>query len=343
MIKYLGSKKLLIPQLFNIIDPNTGSVFDAPSPKVRFLDVFSGTCRVGYALKQQGHKVVSNDIGTYAQTIARCYILGDHLTHFPDARDAIAEFNSLGGKNGWFTETYCQKSRFFQSKNGERIDAIRELIEARKYTEPLKSILLTSLMEAADKVDSTCGVQMAYLKQYADRSFKDLQLQIPWLTFPVDGCGVFGIDAKELGQHVGHVDVAYLDPPYNQHSYLGNYHIWESLVLWDKPEVYGVACKREDVKDRKSDFNFKGKIKSALKETIQNINATLYIVSFNDEGYLSEQDIVELLPGEVTIFRREYNRYVGARIGIHNLKGEEVGTVTHTENEELIFVARKAA
>ena len=50
-------------------------------------------------------------------------------------------------------------------------------------------------------------------------------------------------------------DVAYLDPPYNQHKYLGNYHIWESLVRWDKPAVYGTACKRTDCRERGSLFN----------------------------------------------------------------------------------------
>ena len=58
--------------------------------------------------------------------------------------------------------------------------------------------------------------------------------------------------------------MAYLDPPYNQHSFLRNYHIWETLVRWDEPEVYGVACKRIDCKERGSDYNSKRRIKTAL-------------------------------------------------------------------------------
>ena len=42
-------------------------------------------------------------------------------------------------------------------------------------------VLLTSLIEAADRVDSTTGVQMAYVKQWATRSHKDLELRLPEL------------------------------------------------------------------------------------------------------------------------------------------------------------------
>ena len=45
-----------------------------------------------------------------------------------------------------------------------------------------------------------------------------------------------GLEALEAARSL-EADVAYIDPPYNQHSYLGNYHVWETLELWDKPEV----------------------------------------------------------------------------------------------------------
>lgn len=59
---------------------------------------------------------------------------------------------------------------FFHPKNGERIDAIREAIAAKNLDPELEAILLTSLMEAADRVDFTTGVQMAYLKRWAPRA-----------------------------------------------------------------------------------------------------------------------------------------------------------------------------
>ena len=119
----------------------------------------------------------------------------------------------------------------------------------------LEAIALTSLVEAADRVDSTVGVQMAYLKQWATRANNPLRLRLPEL---LDGEGSAScLDAAEAAGKY-EADVAYLDPPYNQHSYLGNYHVWETLVRWDAPEVYGIACKRIDVRERPSAFNRRG-------------------------------------------------------------------------------------
>ena len=96
---------------------------------------------------------------------------------------------------------------------------------------------LVSLMVGADRVDSTTGVQTAYLKEWAPRALKDLELRMPRI---LPGAGeAHRLEASEAAAKLA-ADVAYIDPPYNQHSYLGNYHIWETLVRWDKPETYGV-------------------------------------------------------------------------------------------------------
>ena len=337
MIKYLGSKKRLLPdigKLSRAFCPNPGT----------FLDTFSGTCRVGHYFKEKGHTVYANDLGNYAYVIAQCLIEGDVEKHTRDANSLIRELNDLPGKEGWFTQTYCKDSKYFKPKNGRKVDAIREEIEKKNLPPVLKSILLTSLMLAADAVDSTCGVQMAYLKGWATRADNDLTMKLPLLVEGPVGKAYLG-DAVDIGKKVGKVQIAYLDPPYNQHSYLGNYHIWESLVLWDKPEVYGIAKKREDCRTRKSDFNKKGEILRALRETISGIVADLYIVSFNNEGYISVGDMTDMLNqlgvGYVRCKSVNYKRYVGAQIGIYNPLGEKVGKVTHTTNKELLFTVSK--
>ena len=98
-------------------------------------------------------------------------------------------------------------------------------------------------------MDSTTGVQMAYVKQWAPRSFNPLELRVPELL--AGGGRAIRGDAVELvrGRALGHFDLAYLDPPYNQHRYFTNYHVWETLVAWDAPEAYGVARKRVDARD----------------------------------------------------------------------------------------------
>jgi len=329
MIKYLGSKRLLIKTI-------SASLEDLDRP-ASVLDVFSGTSRVGQALKHAGFTVTSNDHNAYAHTIARCYIEADRAEWLAPASKLIAALGEVAPSPGWFTETYCEQARFFHPDNGGRVEGIREHIETLELEEPLRSIALISLMEAADRVDSTTGVQMAYLKKWASRALKPLALRVPEL---IDGKGTATqLDAAEVARGFTG-QAAYLDPPYNQHSYRSNYHIWETLVRWDQPEVYGIAQKRMDCKTEKSDFNSKPKIEAAFAAVVDALDVDRLVVSFNNEGYLSRESIQSILSarGEVHTVERDYKRYVGAQIGIHSPSGERVGQVSHTRNKELLFV-----
>ena len=332
MIKYLGSKRTLLPS----IEQAVRKLGDVRS----VIDLFSGTSRVGHHLKKCGYQVFSNDINTYAFQIASCYVVSDKEDHL-NLQDTINYMNTISPKAGYFTETFCEKSQFFQPKNGAKVDAIREWIEAQDFPYETKAILLTSLMEAADRVDSTCGIQMAYLKKWAPRAFNDLELRMPDIVprSPFGKSSATQMDARLAAQKLS-ADVAYLDPPYNQHKYLGNYHIWETLVCWDKPDVYGVACKRTDVRERKSAFNQKKQIVTAMKDMIQHLDVRHLIVSFSNEGYISKDEMIEILSsrGDVFVFEQEYKRYVGAQIGIHNPQGTKVGEISHLDNKEYIFL-----
>ena len=340
MIKYIGSKRTLVPAILEVVRGVEGAA--------TVLDLFSGTSRVGHALKAAGYRVLANDHNAYAATLARCYVQADAGDVLDAATALVAEFNALSGSPGWFTETYCVKSRFFQPKNGERIDAIREAIAAKSLDPELEAVVLVSLMEAADRVDSTTGLQMAYLKQWAPRAHNALELRVPdLLPRAAHGKGrATCLDAEEAAAAL-EADVAYLDPPYNQHSYLANYHVWESLVRWDKPEVYGVACKRVDVKSRRSVFNSRRVFADSLRRLLAAVRAPVLIVSFNNEGYLARGEIEEMLSAQwggeakVTTLERDFKRYVGAQIGIYNPQGRKVGRVSHLRNTEYLYVARR--
>jgi len=282
MIKYIGSKRLLIPKIVEIINKE--------NPKF-VLDLFSGTSRVGHALQNEGINVISNDINKYAHIIATTYVQADPKSKDSKrAEEIINELNNTPAKKepGWFTKSYCINSNFFQEKNGLKIESIREKIdEMSEISEETKAILLTSLIEAADRVDSTCGIQMAYLKKWASRSYNDLSLRMPKLS-KGKGMAIIG-DAKVSAKTSA--DLAYIDPPYNQHNYRGNYHIWETLCLWDEPEMYGKAQKRVDVRIKKSNFNSKRYIFDEFKAVVDNLSAPKALISFNNEGYLSQDEI----------------------------------------------------
>lgn len=345
MIKYLGSKRTLISVILDAV----ANARDADGrPPRTVLDLFSGTSRVGHALKREGYRVLANDHNAYASTLARCYVQADHEDVHHHADLLVREFNALPGAPGYFTDTFCVKSRYIQPRNGERIDAIRERIARKSLPPDLEAVLLVSLMEAADRVDSTTGLQMAYLKSWSSRSFRDLELRVPdLLPRAARGKGeAHQLDALDAAQTL-EADVAYVDPPYNQHSYLGNYHVWESLIRWDKPEVYGVACKRLDVRDRRSPFNSRALAAQSLQALLSSIRARALIVSFNNEGYVARGEMEHMLTNlwnntaRVTTIANDFRRYVGARIGIYNPKGQKVGRVSHTTNTEYLYLVSR--
>ncbi|MBL8942292.1 MAG: DNA adenine methylase [Myxococcales bacterium] len=333
MIKYIGSKRTLVPLIRDVI---------AGLPDIRTAaDLFSGTSRVGHALKAQGLRVVANDHNAYAATLARCYVQADREDVLAPATQLLEEFRRVPGRAGYFTDTFCVRSRFFQPRNGERIDAIRDAIAAKDLPPELEAVLLVSLMEAADRVDSTTGVQMAYLKQWAPRAHNPLELRMPdVLPRAAAGKGeAHCADAVEVAR-AHEVDVAYLDPPYNQHKYVGNYHVWETLVRWDCPEVYGAACKRVDCRTRRSAFNSRPNAAAALAELVAAVRARYLVVSFSNEGFFTRESVVDMLAarGEVAVLETDFKRYVGAQIGIYNPKGERVGSVGNLRNKEYLFV-----
>jgi adenine-specific DNA-methyltransferase len=186
---------------------------------------------------------------------------------------------------------------------------------------------------------------MAYLKSWAPRAHNDLELRVPdVLPRAKNGKGESHcLDALEAAKRLD-ADVVYLDPPYNQHSYLGNYHVWESLIRWDKPEVYGIACKRIDCRERRSLFNSRPRFEATMRTLLESISAPVIVVSFNNEGYLDRSVMENMLSslwggtGNVVTIENDFKRYVGAQIGIHNLQGEKVGKVSHLRNKEFVYV-----
>jgi adenine-specific DNA-methyltransferase len=347
VIKYLGSKRRLIPVLAEIC---------AASGARTALDLFTGTTRVAQAFKAQGVHVTAVDSARYAHVFAQCYIETDAAAiDAPALGEAVTHLNGLPGKAGYVHDTFSQEARFFQPFNAARIDAARDAIESEYAGSPLYPLLLTSLIEAADRVDSTTGVQMAYVKQWAPRSARPLELRVPEL---LSGAGrALRGDALELAPVVGRVDLAYLDPPYNQHRYFTNYHVWETLVAWDAPEAYGVARKRVDARDdpsTKSAFNAKRSMPAALASVVASVDCELLVLSYNDEAWLGVDELEALCregggnndggsSREVVTLAFDSARYVGARIGIYDQSGAKVGRVSHLSNQELVVIAGEPA
>ena len=139
MIKYIGSKRTLVPRILayaKAIRDRTGAA--------SFCDMFTGTTRVAQALKRAHFQVTANDLASYSEVLAIAYIEADATQHRgPLTAAKIGHLNSLPGRDGYFTQTFCVDSRYFQPGNGRRIDAVREEIERIADDRVERAILLT--------------------------------------------------------------------------------------------------------------------------------------------------------------------------------------------------------
>lgn len=333
MIKYLGSKRRLVGEL--------GWLYSA-SAATTALDLFTGTTRVAQEFCRRGAHVTCVDTAAYAEVLAQCYVVTDAAeVDAEELADALARLEALPGRRGYVTEVFCERARYFHPDNGRRIDAIRDGIDEFYADHPLRPILLTALLEGADRVDSTVGLQMAYLKEWAPRALRPLKLLPPKLT-PGTGRALLG-DALELAPELEPVDLAYLDPPYNQHRYFTNYHVWETLVRWDAPDHYGVACKRVDARDEanRSRFNSRREMPAALAQAIATVRADTVLVSFSNEGFVPLGELVEMCavrghPVEVLAF--DTRRYIGHRLGVFSPQGQRVGVPGPERNIEYVLI-----
>lgn len=334
MIKYLGSKRRLVPEL--------GAIFDAVGASTA-LDLFTGTTRVAQEFCRRGAHVTAVDSAAYSEVLAQCYVALDcNDIDAEEVSEALERLQALPNRRGYVTEVFCEKARYFHPDNGMRIDAIRQGIDDLYPDHWLRPILLTALLEAADRVDSTVGLQMAFLKAWAPRALRPLRLQAPVLT-PGRGRALRG-DALAVVDELEPVDLAYLDPPYNQHRYFTNYHVWETVVRWDAPEHYGIACKRMDARSEltRSPFNSRRQMPDALADVIARVQAETVMVSFSNEGFVPLDDLIQMCEVRghpVTVLAYDTRRYIGQQIGVFSPDGRRVGQAGPERNVEYVLIS----
>jgi len=358
-IKYTGSKREILPVLLELIKPLNAKTV---------LDGFSGTTRVSQALKQAGYTVYANDIADWSKVFGECYLLNRKPASY--YLPLINHLNSMPGKYGWFSENYggepnggsaTQKDgrkRIWQLHNTKKLDAIREEIDKIAKDEIEKSVLLTSLIIAMDKVDSSVGHQVSYLKKWAPRAYNTMKMEVPRLIIDDKPHKVYQKDIFDLANDI-EVDLAYYDPPYGSSNdlmppsrvrYASYYHIWKTICLNDKPKLVGVANRREDVGDTISGSIFEEFRKNddgqyivieAIEKLIKNTQAKYVVLSYNNNGRATFQaikDILKHLKKKTSIFEMDYKKNVMATI---TRTTSEWINDTNGKNKEYLFLIHK--
>lgn len=232
--RYIGNKAKLTQWIMNIIREHTDDFHS-------FFDVFAGTASVSKAVIPYADKIIMNDF-LFSNYIIYQAFFGEGEYDDVKLSSLLARYNSINPNDipdNYFSDNFGDK--FFDYKNAKLIGWIREDIDRHKrsLTEKEYAILLASLIYSIDKIANTVGHFDAYIKKSIPYHPLTLQLIKPLSPKSIE---IYREDSNSLAERVS-ADVAYIDPPYNSRQYSRFYHIYENLVTWGKPELYGVAMK----------------------------------------------------------------------------------------------------
>lgn len=308
---YIGSKSKLNDWIFSILY----KYIEFSNKDLCFLDACAGTGSVSeYAAKLGFNKIVSNDLMNYSYCVTYAK-LNMNLDLVPEAIHHIQTMNSIEPVEGFFLKNYSESGGrlYFTVDNAAMIDACRIYID--KILNPiLKNYLLYCLLEAVSRISNTSGTYGAFLKKIKPRALARLELKLETF-FTAKNSVVFQEDILTLlkGNFRFKEDIIYIDPPYNERQYGANYHIYETLIKYDNPNIKGITGLRDWTKESKSDFCTKMSCLSFLEEIIINTRAELILLSYSSDGLMSKEEVISMVEKmnkyEIIPYEKEYKRY----------------------------------
>lgn len=315
-MNYIGSKFKLLPFLREGIEFTLQEIKAKPFKDSTFCDLFAGTAVVGKLFKSKVKQIISNDKEYYSFVLAQNYI-GNHtpLTRAKELLYILNDETQTPLQKGKIYTHYALGSgsgrQYFSDENAQKIDVMRLKIEQWKQAKYINKqeyfFLLASLLESADKVANTASVYGAFLKHLKKSATKPLVLVPANFECNENAHIVYNEDSNKLIQKIKG-DILYLDPPYNAREYATNYHLLNTIALYDDFTPKGKTGLREY---EKSNWCKKAKVADELENLIKNANFSTIFLSYNDEGLLSLEQIQDILSkyGKYSFKTQIYQRF----------------------------------
>jgi adenine-specific DNA-methyltransferase len=337
LLPYLGNKRHLLDLIGRAIE-GTGCT----PATATFVDAFAGSGVVSRFARQLGFAVIANDWEPYARTINSAALLHNRaptMVQLGGYQSALTELNNLAGIDGWVTRTLCPKDdaaadplrerMFYRRVTGRRFDAVREQIHSWQRdglcSERDADCLLAPLLYQACWLANTSGVFKGFHAGWGGKNgtalhriLADLQL------LPLQFCHsdrhhqVHTLNAFDLPSVLDRTpDIVYLDPPYNQHPYASNYHVLNSLVQWDQPDLPPAtergfkAAIRPDWRERRSRFNERSGSGAALQQLLARLPARHILISYSTDGLIPLEQLIRDAGqhGALQVYCKSYKRY----------------------------------
>jgi len=330
-----------------------------PDKNATFVDFFSGSGSVAKLAKLMGFSVTANDWEYYSTILNKAFLINNQddlkfmFTKQGGLQKTLDLLNNLPApdeKTEYISKYYCPQDTidadpdnermFYTRENGEKIDSIRNWIETEypgKQSDTIrgkeKNLLLGLLIYEAATHANTSGVFKAYHRGFGGRGkdalkriMGEIELEIPQL---INGNGnAEQMDAMELAKKTSlgsGIDIAYLDPPYNQHQYGSNYHLLNTIARNDKPPINQKITNngktvdkggiRKDWTATRSEYCYKKSAEKSFVKLIESINAKYILISYSTEGIIPFEHMLDILgnKGRLDIVLSEYTRYRGGK------------------------------
>ena len=338
LIPYIGNKRKLL-------GPIAEAIHKTGVSSGTFVDFFAGSSVVARSAKLQGFRVIANDWEPYAKIINHCYVKCNSVPAFAKlggVKHVYETLNRATPIEGYITTHLCPKDdenpdpererMFYTRANGMKIDAMREQIYQwqgnKLLSEDEQEILLASMMYAISYVSNTSGVFKGFHRGWGGqtktalyRILSKIELRPPVLFDNKQPNESHQMDAQGLASHLRDtnkaIEIAYLDPPYNQHPYGSNYHVLNTVALWDKPEISpqisgrNKSAIRIDWRTlRRSAYNY-ASASRAYEKLLHTIDAKFILTSYSTDGNISLRRMLEAAAGRggISCVKKAYKRY----------------------------------
>ena len=334
-MNYIGSKLKLLPFLQHSIESTLKKHNTKPLQDSVFCDLFAGSGAVGKAFKPKVKQVISNDKEYYSFVLNQNYI----ANHTPiiRANKLIETLNNTPLKKGKIFTHYAlgdgSGRQYFSDENAMKIDGIREQISVWRQSgfidEKEFYFLLTSLLESSDSVANTACVYGAFLKRLKKSATKELVLSPAVFELTQNSHQVFNENANDLITKICG-DILYLDPPYNAREYGANYHLLNTIALYDDFTPRGKTGLRAY---DKSAWCKKGDVENALESLLQKAQFQWIFLSYNDEGLLDLERIENLM--------RKYGQYACAKQDYQRFKADSNRPQKQSKTTEYLHILHK--
>jgi DNA adenine methylase len=329
--RYMGSKNKIIGDIWNILKDYH---FES------FYDAFGGSNIVGYFMKCQGKKVISNDFMTMSYHTANAIIKNSFDTIDDLELDFLVNHDNT---NDFISKKF--KDLYFTDSDNHFLDQVRANIDILN-NDYKKSIALSALSRACMKKRPR-GIFTFIGERYNDgrQDLRDTLKEHFVSNVHLFNNAVFdNLQQNECYNSQTQeleitADLVYFDPPYyspkSDNDYVRRYHFIEGLVRnWEGLEIQENTLTKK-FKSYKSPFSNKLAAYNEFEKLFERFKDSIIAVSYSSNSLPTKEELTEILKvhkNHVSVYEVDHTYSFGTQSHKIGNKNNRV--------KEYLFIAR---